>query len=83
MRSRPATGILAGMHPHLHMQLARAIRDERLRDAEARHRIGQARQLSSPSATHDRRLRRELRINRKVALKASAASQAHAAQDGE
>ena len=40
------------MHPHLHMELARAIIDERLRDAKARHRNGQARQLG------DRRPRR-------------------------
>ena len=45
MRSKPTTVILAAMHPYLHMQLAGAIIDERLRDAEARRRIGQARQL--------------------------------------
>jgi hypothetical protein len=45
MRSTPAIGILAGMHPHIHMQLARAIIDERIRDAAERNRTGQTRQL--------------------------------------
>ena len=36
MRLRQATGILAAMHPRLHMQLARTIIDERLRVAKAR-----------------------------------------------
>ena len=51
MRSRPPTEILAGIHSHLHMQLATAIIDERLRDAEERQRIGQARQ---PGGRHPR-----------------------------
>lgn len=39
------------MHPHLHMQLARTIIDERLRDAQARHRNGHMRQRQSLAAT--------------------------------
>lgn len=45
MRSNPKSGMVTGMHTHLHMQLARAIIDERLRDAEAHRGIRQAHQL--------------------------------------
>lgn len=45
MRTRALRGIVAGMHPHLHIQFARALIAERLRQAETRRRLAHSPQL--------------------------------------
>ena len=52
MRARSVREILAAMHPDLHVQLAKAIIAERLREAEARRRGANAPQAAqAPPAT--------------------------------